>query len=117
MFFTNPIEAILFAFFSTLFIELIVAFVLGYRKKTELLAVILVNIITNPLLNYFIQVNNQLKFVQLSFGLILVLEVGVVVVEFALLSFMLKQSKQKILLLAVLMNVVSFGFGVLIQSI
>jgi predicted neutral ceramidase superfamily lipid hydrolase len=115
MIFAEPFQAIIIALALTLIIEIPTAFVLGFRKKEELLAVVGVNLVTNPPLNFFIQLNSQIKLIPLSFSLIILLEAIVVIIEFLLFSLVLKRGKKKLFLLALAMNTASFLFGLLIQ--
>ena len=110
----NFLFLMLLALLLTIAVELLVAFFLGFRKKEELYAIIAINLITNPVLNFLIQLNYQLNIISSSFELIIVLEVIVVIVEFLLLFFMLRQDKKKLFIVSLLINLASFLFGLLI---
>lgn len=114
MIFLELLPAILFALALTLIIEIIIAFLLEYRKKEEIYLIISVNLLTNPLLNFLIQLNSQLKIIQLSFYLIILIEIGVVVIEFIILSFILKQDRKKLFILSLIMNTASFFVGLIL---
>lgn len=66
---------LLLALLSTVIIETAVAWLFKLRSKREIRTVILINIITNPLLNYLILVNAYFQLIAHTFGLVLVLEV------------------------------------------
>ena len=53
----NLRDAVL-AFLLTEVVEITVAVFLGYRRPTEIMAVILVNLVTNPSVNYLLFLND-----------------------------------------------------------
>jgi hypothetical protein len=102
------------ALLLTIAIEVIVALLFGLRSKQELWTVVLINVITNPLLNYLITVNGYFHLISQTTILILCLEVAVVLVEWRLLVWVLRQSTKKMLLLSFVMNTCSYLAGLLI---
>jgi len=102
------------ALLLTIAIEVIVALLFGLRSKQELWTVVLINVITNPLLNYLITVNGYFHLISQTTILILCLEVAVVLVEWRLLVWVLRQSTKKTLLLSFVMNTCSYLAGLLI---
>lgn len=100
----------LLALVLTLLFECSVAWVLGYRKKDEMAAIICINVITNPILNYVLWVMPWM------YDGIWLLEGMVVLVEWFLLRFALMQKPAKLLGLALAMNATSFLGGMLIFS-
>jgi hypothetical protein len=84
------------------------------RSKRELWTVVLINVITNPLLNYLIAVNGYFHLISQTTILILCLEVAVVLVEWRLLVWVLGQNSRKMLLLSFVMNACSYLAGLLI---
>ncbi len=117
MVFTNPLIAILFALILTILVELLIAYIIGYRKREILALIFALNLLTNPLLNYFILLNSQMKLIELSIQVIILLEIIVIITEFLLLSAVLKKEKTKLLILSILMNLASFLFGLLVAQI
>jgi len=95
----------------TLVMETFVAFVSGYRDKLALLSVIFINLITNPLLNYFLWINGYFHFIGINISNILILETMVVFIEWGLLIFALKQKPWRLFALSLVMNSASFGAG------
>ncbi len=93
----------------TLLIELSVAYILGYKTKKQFAAVALVNLITNPTLNYLIWVG--VIHTQIS---LLTAEIIVILVEALGLQYALKGNIRKYLVLSTLMNTVSFALGVVV---
>ena len=104
----------LIALVLTTAIEVVVALFFGYRKKSEIATIILINLITNPLLNYLLFINNYFGTVQINTIIIIFLEIVVVFVEWRLLKFVLQQNSKKLFALSVVMNFCSYIAGVLI---
>ncbi len=107
------ISSYLPALFLTIAIELAVAFVFGFRKKTEMLAVIFVNLITNPVLNYFVIFGEHFSLFKINFTVTLLLEILVVLVEWRLLVYALREKSGKLLVLSFGMNLCSYIVGIL----
>lgn len=97
---------LLFGFTATLLIECGVAYSLGYRTKDALYAVGLINLLTNPLLNYILWTRTNSTLVE-----ILIYEIIVIIVEAFSLGFALRRSIKSCLALSGAMNCVSFGIG------
>jgi hypothetical protein len=76
--------------------------------------VILVNLVTNPSLNYLLCLNDDLGIIRHRLPLILFLEIGVVLIEWALLVFALRGNKKSLFALSLAMNASSYLTGVLI---
>ena len=108
------ISSYLLALFLTIIIELIVAFFFGFKKKIEIIAIVFINLLTNPILNYFLLVNDYFSFFKSSLLIILFLEVIVVLIEWKLLVFALQEKSKKLLVLSLAMNFCSYIAGVLI---
>ena len=108
------INNLFFALFFTIVIELVVAFLFGFRKKIELITIVLVNLVTNPILNYFLLVNDYFSFWPRSMVLIIFLEVLIVLLEWRLLVYVRLEKTKKLLLLSALMNFCSYVVGVII---
>lgn len=104
----------LIALLLTIVIEVIIAIFFGYRKKSEIAAIIFINLITNPLINYLLIINGYLKIITISTATILFLEMIVVLLEWLLLIFTLRQNSKKLFILSLVMNLCSYIAGVLI---
>lgn len=101
----------------TLLIEISVALIFGYRNKFVLLSIILVNLITNPLLNYILWLNNSVGFFYITVINLILFEIAVVIVEWLLLVFALRKNYKSLLLLSFTMNFVSFIMGLVFHEI
>jgi hypothetical protein len=105
------------ALFLTIAVELMVAFLFGFRKKLEITAIVFVNLLTNPILNYLLLVNDHFSFFKTNLLVILFLEFLVVLIEWKLLVFALQEKTNKLLILSFAMNSCSYMTGVLIFGI
>ena len=104
------------ALLLTLAVELAVAWLLGLRSRTQLLSIVLINVVTNPLLNYLLLVNGYFHLVVQTRALTVCLEAGVVLAEWALLVWALRLKTTKMLALSVVMNASSYFAGLLILA-
>jgi hypothetical protein len=109
-----PIYNLLSALVLTVLIESIIAGFLGYRTKSEIIAIICVNLITNPVLNYLLLLNYHFSIIKAEELLVLFLELSVVLVEWRLLVYALQQKSWQLFLLSLVMNSCSYLIGVLI---
>ena len=98
----------------TIVTEVIVAYVFGFRKKTEIITIIFINLLTNPILNYLLLVNGYFSFFEINPTLILFLELAVVLAEWRLLIFALQKSPKQLLILSLAMNLCSYIIGALL---
>ena len=108
------IRDVLLALLLTEVVEIAVALLLGYRRLREIIAVFLVNLITNPSLNYLLFLNEYFSIIRQRLPLILFSEVAVVLIEWALLVFALRGNKRSLFVLSFAMNTCSYLTGVLI---
>ncbi len=108
------IYSLLSALVLTILIELVVAYFLGYRTKLEIIAIVCINSITNPVLNYLLLLNHHFSIIKAEELLVLFLELAVVLVEWRLLVYALQQKSWKMFLLSMVMNSCSYLMGVLI---
>jgi hypothetical protein len=76
--------------------------------------VFLVNLVTNPSVNYLVFLNDNFGVIPDRLSLILFLELAVIFVEWALLVIALRKSKKSLLGLSFVMNTCSYLTGVLI---
>ena len=104
----------LLALLLTEIVEIAVALFLGYRRPRAIIAVFLINLVTNPSLNYLLFLNDYFGIIRYRWPLILLSEVAVVLVEWALLLFALRGNKTSLFVLSFAMNTCSYLTGVLI---
>ncbi len=108
------VNSFLFPLLLTLIIELFIASIFSYKSKFLLLGIILVNLITNPLLNYFLWLNTFLGFFTITVISLVLLEILVVLIEWILLTLALRQNFKSLLFLSVVINFTSFIVGLII---
>jgi hypothetical protein len=113
----KDLRLFILALILTILIEVGVARLFGLKEKKELLTVVLVNVITNPLLNYLILVNAYFHLIGQSQILILIIEALVVLVEWRILVWALSQRAKKMFLLSLVMNACSFLVGLFLANI
>jgi hypothetical protein len=98
----------------TIIIEIVISLILGYRKK-DLLNVLLVNIITNPIVTsvpVYFNVNYGLKYRNIS---LLILELLVLVVEGFIYKKYLEKRNINPYILSFILNASSFLIGEIIN--
>lgn len=100
----------------TLIIEISVAFIIGYRKK-DLVNILLVNVLTNPLLNSTIVGINYYYGNNARNITLIVLEIVVVVVEGYIFTKYLERRKINGYLLSLILNLASYLLGIIINKI
>ena len=100
----------------TIIIEVSIAFILKYRDK-DLLNVLLVNILTNPLLNSSIVAINVYYGLRARNICLYILEVIVVIVEGFIYQKYLTRKKLNGYILSLILNLSSYGLGLLINKI
>lgn len=101
------------ALLLTIVIEGGVAYLLGFRRRKVQLALAVINLITNPVLNYFLVVLGYLG-ITVSLSLVMILEIGIVLAEWGMLVYTFPESKRRFMLLSILGNAASFSVGLLL---
>ena len=100
----------------TIIIEVGLSFILKYRKR-DLLNVLLVNILTNPLLNSIIVAINYYYGIKARNISLIILEVIVVLVEGFIYKKYLNKRNINGYVLSLILNISSYGLGLLINKI
>lgn len=98
------------ALILTIIIEFLIVYILGFRNKLLFKSLVIVNIITNPALNFIVKELNKL-FIGFSFVHIVILEMIVVIIEWYLLKLMLKDNQLPLFKLSFIINASSFLTG------
>jgi hypothetical protein len=100
----------------TIVIELCVAFALGFRSESAWKTVIIVNLMTHPVFAYVVWINNHEKFIS-DPVLIPVLEMIVVLIEWGLFYFVLRENPRHLFRLSFAINLASYGFGLILLGL
>lgn len=114
MYYDNYVYMLLYCLIITILIEVGFALILGLRKK-DLVNVILVNVLTNPLFN---SIHPLIMFKwgdDAQIYSILILEVLIVIGEGAIYSKVLKNNKINAYAISLILNVLSFVLGTFIN--
>jgi len=101
----------------TIVIEVFIAFLFGYWDKKFIAVIVLMNVITNPVLNYLIALNNLFNFVSYSWIMLSFMECLVILVEWRILVYAFNNENKKWLLLSITMNLASFILGIILLKI
>ena len=109
-------KVMLICLVSTLIIECGLAFILRYRGR-DLFNVLLVNVLTNPLLNSVIVAINFYYGLKARNISLYILEVLVVIVEGFIYQKYLNRKKINGYVLSLILNIASYGLGLLINKI
>jgi hypothetical protein len=108
------INSFLLPLVLTIFIEGTAAFLLGYRDKQTLQMVTVVNLITNPFMNFISVLLAYFGIGRFFYWFILPLELLLIPVEWLILSYAMPKKKKELLKLSAAMNIISFTIGLLL---
>lgn len=110
------IKNFLIALTLTIWIEAIVAYLSGFKKKTELTVIALLNVITNLLLNCILLIaNNVYRFSWSGWLLgVVILEIIIILIEWRVLVSVLGYNSRKMLVLSLVMNIASCLLGIIV---
>ncbi|MHB1000669.1 MAG: hypothetical protein ACYC27_15620 [Armatimonadota bacterium] len=95
-------------------VETIVALLMGYRSWRAVIAISLMNLVTNLAANYVVIAGNSFIPFMESFIYFILLEVLVIIVEWRILLYILRGKSRSIFILSLVMNILSFLAGFLI---
>jgi len=104
--------ALILALLLSILVEVPVAALFGYWRPWQIAIVALINVITNPPMNYLLLLNYHFGWVPRTTFLIAMLEIAVVFVEWRLLLFAFRQKPWRLLALSATMNFCSYVAGV-----
>jgi hypothetical protein len=99
----------------TIAIEVCVAALWGLRTRQALLGVVGLNLVTNPTLNLVLGLFPLVALASPTYGLVALLEVAVVLVEWRLLQAMFGQRRSGMLRLSLCMNATSLALGLVLH--
>lgn len=106
----------LISLLCTIVIEVIFGFAFGIRKKRDLLNIILVNILTNPLLVSLTFSINILYGLRIYYKFLIMLEILVVLVEGLVYKKNLEFRKINVFVFSLILNCCSYFLGTLINN-
>ena len=94
----------------TIFMELTISILCGVNKKMDLVSIIWINIVTNPITEL---INLLIKDKYFHFFLILLIEILITVIEWILFKKILKSKNINFLHLSIINNICSYTVGLL----
>lgn len=100
----------IYALILTIIIELSVIYLLGFREKLLFYSLIIINILTNPLLNFIVNRLNE-TYIDFNFLHIILLEILVVIIEWLLLKLVIKSKQLPLFKISFIINSTSFLIG------
>ena len=111
--------ALLLALLITLVVEIGLAYILGVRGTYNLVGILIINVITNTLLNgIMLPIEYLLSgYTVAIYSILAVLEILVVISEFLYYKIDLEYKKIHPLLLSFILNAASFSIGLIVFSL
>lgn len=101
------------ALLITEIVEIVVAYLMGYRGKYFFTILVLTNMLTNPVLNYTLTVLIYLDILNFHSFVIIIFEIIVVWVEFRIFIYTIQRDKKDLFLLSLAINSASYLVGLL----
>jgi hypothetical protein len=112
----NLLYSYAIAFVATIVIEVAVAALLGYRRRTEIAAVICVNLFTHPLVNYLVWLIVALRSAPVGPRDIALFEISIVIIEWLLLCYAIPNGgRTRLFVLSLAINGASYLAGLLLR--
>lgn len=108
------IKSLIISLILTIFIELLISILIGIRKRNDIITIIAVNILTNPIVVFTANLLNNFKIVLLYWPIVIIMELIVIFIEGKIYEKILDYKKISGFILSVLNNVISFSFGLII---
>lgn len=101
----------------TVVIELCFSLILGIRNRKDIYNTIFINCVTNVMINYIMNIIKYFVYSNILIYIILIIfEIIVVLVEYNFYKNNLEYKRINPLILSIILNVLSFGFGLLIYN-
>ena len=108
----TTLSALSVALVSTVIIEVISALLLKVRSKWDIILIVLINCVTNPLANLIMTIVYQLQLSDtIVYGSIFVIELMVVLSEGSFYKKVLDHKRIQPLILSLILNLLSFTLG------
>lgn len=108
------IKSLVISLILTISIELLISLLIGIRKRNDIISIIVVNILTNPIVVFIANILNNLRISLLYWGIIIILELIVVFVEGKVFKKILNFKKISGYKLSLINNIISFIIGAII---
>jgi hypothetical protein len=96
-------------------VEWLVLYFFGFRGKNYFFIIVAINLVTNPLMNFFILMVQSLNLFAFNVFSLLLLELAVVAVEWRMLIYLALGDAKKMLAVSLVMNLCSFASGLILS--
>lgn len=111
------IKSLIISLILTISIELLISILIGIRKKNDIITIIAVNTLTNPIVVFTANLLNNFKIKLLYWSIVIIMELMVIFIEGKIYEKILDYKKISGLILSFLNNAISFCFGLIITIV
>lgn len=111
------IKSLINSLILTIFIELLTSILIGIRKRNDIISIIAVNTLTNPIIVFISNILYIFKNSLLYWGIIVTIEIIIVFIEGKIYEKVLNFEKMSGINLSFINNSISFIIGVIIVII
>ncbi len=108
------IKSLIISLILTIFIELLISILIGIRKRNDIISIIAVNILTNPMVVFISNVLKSFKIALLYWGIVAIIELIIFFIEGKIYEKVLNFKKLSGFKLSFINNLISFTIGVII---
>lgn len=108
------IKSLIISLILTIFIELFISIFIGIRKKNDIITIIAVNTLTNPIVVFIANILNTFEIVLLYWTIVIIMEFIVVFIEGKIYEKILNFRKKSGFKLSFINNIISFSIGLII---
>lgn len=109
------IKSLIISLILTIFIELLISILIGIRKRNDIITIIAVNTLTNPIVVFTANLLNNFKIVLLYWSIVIIMEEFIVIfIEGKIYEKILNYKKISGFRLSFINNVISFSIGLII---
>ena len=108
------IKSLIISLILTIFIELLISILIGIRKRNDIISIIAVNTLTNPIVVFISNVLKGFKITLLYWGIVLTIELIIIFIEGKIYEKVLNFKKLSGFKLSFINNSISFTIGVII---
>lgn len=108
------IKSLIISLILTIFIELLISILIGIRKRNDIISIIAVNTLTNPIVVFISNLLKSFKIALLYWGIVVIIELIIVFIEGKIYEKVLNFKKLSGFKLSFINNSISFTIGVII---
>lgn len=108
------INSLIISLILTIFIELLISILIGIKRRNDIITIITVNTLTNPIVVFISNVLKSFKIALLYWGIVVIIELIIVFIEGKIYEKVLNFKKISGLKLSFINNSISFTIGIII---